>query len=401
MQILIVGSGGREHALAWAFKQGGHEVAVTPGHSGMAACGIRCVTSILEEADLVMIGPEVPLVDGLADYLRGQGRAVLGPSAEAARLEGSKLFAKRIAEEADIPTPDWRPAYTVAQAVLAAHSFGGHAAVKADGLAAGKGVIVCDTLQQVEEAATVLLTKHGAPLVIEERLHGPELSILTVCDGHTVTVLPSARDYKPLLDGNQGPNTGGMGAYAPATPAHSSKVLAEQFIAPTLALMRARETPFVGVLYAGLILTRDGPKLLEYNVRLGDPETQAILPCLAGNIDIAELFLSAAEGRLTSTAALTGAGSAVCITLAAAGYPQKPLTGMAITGLSNEGQTEGDALVFHAGTASSVKGAWEVAGGRILNVVGRGGTRKEAQVQAYEAVRLVAWEGRQYRTDIG
>ncbi len=431
-RILVVGGGGREHALAWklAGEPGVNEVVVAPGSAaigreprvrvvpGVDPLDPGAVVAVARRvaAELVVIGPEAPLAAGVTDALTDAGFAVFGPSAAAARIESSKAFCHEVAAVAGVRMAR-AEAFTDR---LAARAFAAHLAdeghgvvVKADGLAAGKGVTVCDSLADAERAIDALASEVDptslAPwVVVEERLHGPEASLIALCDGRDAVALPLARDHKRLLDGDAGPNTGGMGAYSPLADLgddEASSLLAA-FHRPMLAELARRGTPFHGALYAGLILTESGPVLLEFNARFGDPETQAILPRLA--VALGPLLLAAARGDLRSTLGArvladgrvpTFPGATVALVLAAAGYPDTPRRGDAIDGLAEAAAT--GALVFHAGTEEDADGTVRTAGGRILTVVGRGHDLAAARAAASEAADRIHAPGLQRRHDIG
>ena len=432
-RTLIVGSGAREHALAWklASEPGGNEVIVAPGSDAIATePRVRCLAGVdpldpgaivavarREAVELVVIGPEASLAAGVADALRSAGIAVFGPSAAATRIESSKAFCHEVADAAGVRMAkagvfhDRKAAHAFA-AELAATGQG--LVVKADGLAAGKGVTVCDSLVDADDAIDELFagmpssgTEHTR-IVIEERLTGSEASLIALCDGHDAVGLPLARDYKRLFDGDIGPNTGGMGAYSPLPDLHDDELepLLDAFHRPILAELARRGTPFVGALYAGLMLTPNGPVLLECNARFGDPETQAIMPRLA--TALGPWLLAAAHGRIGSAMATSGAGApglrtlpgaAVGIVLAAAGYPGRPRTGDPIRGL--DAAVASGALVFHAGTTRDRDGTVRTAGGRVLTVVGRGSDLATARAAATAAADLIEAPGLQRRRDIG
>jgi phosphoribosylamine---glycine ligase len=426
-RILVVGGGGREHALAWklAGEPGVNEVVVAPGSAGIAQePRVRCLPGVdaLDgvavvvaarslAAELVVVGPEAPLAAGVADALSASGFAVFGPSAAAARIEASKAFCREIAEAAGVPMARGRSFEGGEAAAAAARAFvtdlaadGAGVVVKADGLAAGKGVTVCDTL---DEALAALDALRVGPVVVEERLEGAEVSCIALCDGGDALALPFARDHKRLRDGDEGPNTGGMGAYSPVpdAPDDDAEAMVAAFHRPVLAEMARRGIPFRGALYAGLMLTSRGPRLLEFNARFGDPETQVIVPRLASALG--PVLLAAAQGRLAdvrTALALPDArlpvlpGAAVAIVLAAAGYPDAPRAGDPINGL--ERATSRDALVFHAGTDRDAGGTWRTAGGRVLGVVGRGRDLPSARAAAEAAADGITWTGVQRRHDI-
>ena len=397
MKVLLVGSGGREHALAWKLSrsEGLEELHAAPGNPGIAALG-ACHPVRAEDAegllalagsagiDLVVVGPEAPLVAGVADELRHAGVAVFGPSAAAAQIEGSKSFAKEVMRAAGVP---------VAEPLSVARP---PCVVKADGLAAGKGVFVCVTQEELDaglRAATAL----GGPIVIEELLEGEEISVFALCDGQTAVALPAAQDFKRAFDGDEGPNTGGMGCYSPVPGWGAAEVEEALDLAhrPVIAELAARGTPFVGALFAGLMLTADGPKVLEFNCRFGDPETQSILPLVEG--DLLGALWAAARGELAGTALPPPERSAVTVVLAAGGYPERGDAGSPIEGIA-EAEAAG-ALVFHAGTALR-DGRVVTNGGRILGVTGVAPTPAEARERAYAGADLISFAGMRYRSDI-
>ena len=414
-RILIVGGGGREHALAWklAAEPGVNEILVVPGSDAIGreprvrfdpaidpldSAAVVAAASRFA-AELVVIGPEAPLAAGVADALTDAGLVVFGPSAAAARIESSKAFCREIATAAGVPMALGRAFAAGATAdageFAATLAAEGGIVVKADGLAAGKGVIVGDTL----EDALAAIDANDGPLVVEERLVGPEASVIAICDGRRAIPLPISRDHKRLADGDTGPNTGGMGAYSPLVdlPDEGAADILERFHRPVLAELARRGTPFRGALYAGLMLTEDGPRLLEFNARFGDPETQAILPRLA--LPLGPLLLSAARGALQPAAALAVLpGATVAIVLASAGYPEAPSIGDRIVGV-DEAAAAG-ALVFHAATRLTDSG-WSTAGGRVLSVVGRGADVATARETAERGADRIAWPGMQRRHDIG
>jgi phosphoribosylamine---glycine ligase len=397
VKVLVVGSGGREHALAWKLSQSSRltELHAAPGNPGIAALGM-CHPVRPEDPegllglarqldiDLVVIGPEAPLVAGVADALRKGGLAVFGPSRAAAEIEGSKRFAKQVLQAAGVATAE---PLAVARPPCV---------VKADGLAAGKGVFVCRTQGELDEALRAVLSL-GGDFVVEELLEGEEVSLFALCDGSRALPLAPAQDFKRAYDGDEGPNTGGMGAYSPVGQVGSEDAaeLAASIHEPVLAELARRDAPFVGLLYAGLMLTPQGPRVLEFNCRFGDPETQAILPTLVD--DLIPLLSAAAQGRLDSAPPPDWEGAAVAVVVASEGYPDGPRTGDGIGGLE---EAEGaGALVFQAGTALR-DGRLISAGGRVLNVVGTGASLFEAREHAYEAAARIELRGAQFRTDI-
>lgn len=415
MKVLLIGSGAREHALAHALARGGSAVHAAPGNPGMArialchsvraedVAGLRALAGRLAP-DLAVVGPEAPLVAGVADALRASGLPVFGPSAAAAQIEGSKAFAKKVMEEAGVPTAGWAEFDDPDQAEAHAASLG-RAVIKADGLAAGKGVVVAPDAAQAREAVRALMRggavgQAGRRVVIEELLEGEEVSAIAVCDGERYLMFPSAQDHKRLLDGDQGPNTGGMGAISPARAlgAGGLEEVGRTIIAPVLARMASRGTPFVGALYAGLMLTAKGPRVLEFNCRFGDPETQVQLLRFRG--DLAALLAAAAAGDLRGRSANFSDKACVGVVLAAAGYPSNPVAGAIIEGL--EELPTGDELqVFHAGTRLDASGRLTASGGRVLTVCALGDGLTQARERAYQAADAIRFEGRQMRRDIG
>jgi phosphoribosylamine---glycine ligase len=401
MRVCVVGSGGREHALAHVLGRTG-EVVVTPGNPGIP--GSVSTPPAEVEADLYVVGPEVPLVAGLADELRAAGRLVFGPGADGARLEGSKAWMKEVVEAAGVPTARYASFTEVEPAVEFLRSLPGPWVTKTDGLAAGKGVLVATAIDDAVADVRAKLAGEsfgdaGRTVVIEEGMAGPELSLLAVCDGTRAVALAPAQDFKRVGDGDTGPNTGGMGAYSPVPAVDDALVddVMARFVAPTLAELRRRGIDYRGVLYAGLMLTPDGPRLVEYNVRFGDPEAQVVLPRLT--TDLAELLAAAAAGDLTrAPAPAVGEDACVTVVLASEGYPAAPRTGDVITGVS-DAQAAG-ATVFCAGVASGPDGALVTAGGRVLDVTAMGPTVAVARARAYTAAGRISWPGLHHRTDI-
>jgi phosphoribosylamine--glycine ligase len=409
---LIIGSGGREHALAWklAASEGVEEVLVAPGNDAMSDCA-QLIDADDEQGwidaarhhrvDLVVIGPEKPLVEGLADRLRAEGFLVFGPSARAALLEGDKAFAKEFMRAAGVPCARSENFTQFDDALHWLKRNGGPCVVKASGLAAGKGVSVCDDAGQAETALRRMLVERafgvaGDVVLLEERLFGPELSVFALLDGTRAAWFAPSRDHKRLRDGDQGPNTGGMGAYTPVAEANQALMerVHEEILGPTLVELRRRRLEYRGLLYLGLILTKDGPKLLEYNCRFGDPETQVVLPVFPG--DLYALLAGVARGELPVQGALAAEGAAVGIVLASEGYPARPRVDRVISGLDSLAE---EALIFHAGTRRE-GGSWRTAGGRVLCAVARAATVPLAQEKALAVATSLHFEGVQLRTDI-
>ena len=399
MKVCVVGSGGREHALATVLGRSA-DVVVTPGNPGIP--GSTAASPLEIDADLYVIGPEAPLVNGLADELRAAGRLVFGPGADGAMLEGSKAWMKELLVEAGVPTAAYGAFTEEAPALAFLEEMSAPYVVKTDGLAAGKGVVVTDSLAEARDAVREYLSgaafgDAGRRLVIEEGLVGPELSVLAVCDGTNAVALAPAQDFKRALDDDEGPNTGGMGAYSPVPDVSPAllDMIVQDCVIPTLTALRERGIDYRGVLYAGLMMTEDGPKILEYNVRFGDPETQVVLPRLSS--DLVALLASAAAGELGEPPEFSS-DAAVTVVLASEGYPTDPRTGDAIEGIEAARGLDG-VDVFCAGVAAGDNGL-VTAGGRVLNVCGRGSTISEARARAYEGVRAISWPGMQLRRDI-
>lgn len=422
MKVLVVGSGGREHALGHALARAPEAPALlfAPGNAGTHALGRNVPVSADdvdglvalardEAVDLVVVGPEAPLALGLVDRLRAAGVAVVGPVQAAARLESSKAHAKAFMQRYGIPTAAHHTfAAADREAALAyvdeRFAAGQPVVVKASGLAAGKGVVVAETVHEAWQAVDDMLGgaygEAGASLVVEDRMEGEEASVFVLTDGTSYTLLPPAQDHKRALDGDRGPNTGGMGAYAPA-PVVTGALLTEvcrTIVEPTLMGLTAEGTPFTGFLYVGLMLTEAGPKVVEYNVRLGDPETQAVLPLVTS--DLLALCRALATGRLRGHRVAVREGAAATVVLAAPGYPGAYPKGLPVSGLEAAAEVEG-ATVYHAGTALDAAGNVVTSGGRVFSVTGVGATLDIALERAYAAADRIAFEGKQLRRDIG
>ena len=415
MQVLVIGSGGREHALAWRLVQSPSvtKVFVSPGNAGISE-DATCVTPTGPSpsdylalakflgADLTVVGPEAPLVAGIVDAFQADNRLIVGPAAAAAQLEGSKAFSKQVMAEGNVPTARFVEASTFDEAVQALELFSYPLVIKADGLAAGKGVVIANhrtiAIETIEQFLSGSLGEAGLKIVIEEFLTGEEVSYIVLTDGKSVLATEPAQDHKTIFDGDQGPNTGGMGAYC------DSRILAgtqreqitSRIIEPTLDVLRRRGTPFSGFLFAGLMMTADGPKTLEFNCRFGDPETQAILYRMEG--DLGEVLLALAQQRLHQTNLTWKPDPAVCLVMAAHGYPGKVRSGDAITGI-NAAEAVGS-KVFHAGTRH-VGDQIVTSGGRILGVTAGGPDLQSAIAQAYKAAANIHFDGMQMRKDIG
>lgn len=418
MRILVVGQGGREHALVWKLKQSSlvETVYCAPGNAGTAQDATNVPLSAHDipglvhfaqqhKIDLTVVGPEVPLMHGISDEFLKAGLKIFGPTRRAAELEGSKIFAKELMRKAAIPTADFR-AFDQPQAALhyIEERSQGRMVVKADGLAAGKGVVVCNNKAEAREAVERMMLQRefgsaGDKIIIEERLDGYEASLLVITDGHTIVPLEPAQDHKAAYDGDTGPNTGGMGAYSPTpilTPDHVDQVL-EKIMIPTLHALRKEGRTFRGCLYAGLMITPFGPRVLEFNVRFGDPETQPLMLRLKS--DLAPVLMAAAEGRLSQIEPLEwDLRPAVCVVMAAAGYPGSYEQGHLIRGLEDAAQLP-DTQVFHAGTLLK-DGQVVTHGGRVLGVTALGDTLPLAKLRAYQAVKCIRWDGAWCRKDI-
>lgn len=391
MKILIIGSGGREHAIAWRLAQEGHQIYGAPGNPGIAELGqLLPTTDYLAAADsinpdLTIIGPEVPLVAGVVDQFRASKRKIVGPAQDAAQLEGSKIHSKHFMQRLGIPTARYARVDSVEAGITALSEFDTPVVIKADGLAAGKGVIIAQDRAEAQAAVRSL----GPRMVIEEFLQGEEVSFIALCDGKNIVPLEATQDHKAVGDGDTGPNTGGMGAYC------DGRILAAgdaQYVLDTVIGPVVRETRFTGFLYAGLMMTADGPKVLEFNVRLGDPETQPLMHRL--DSPFGEVLLASATGNLAGVSLRWKPQPSVCVVLAAAGYPGQIRIGDLITGIDRA-----DTQVFQAGTKQGSKGL-ETAGGRVLGVTASGADLARASANAYAAIEKIHFDGMHYRHDI-
>lgn len=417
MKVLVLGSGGREHAMAWRLRKSSsvHQVYVAPGNPGCASVA-TCLRpgaatpegflALAEQvgADLTVVGPEAPLVDGVVDAFRNSGRPIFGPSKAAAQLEGSKIFSKRFMERAGIPTAAFASTETEREAVDSLDRFTYPLVLKADGLAAGKGVVICSNQTEARETihamfSGALVGAAGRRLVIEEFLSGEEVSFIGICDGERVVALEPSQDHKTIFDGDKGPNTGGMGAYSDSRilPESTREMVMQTIMQRTVERMAAEGAPFTGFLYAGLMMTEAGPKVLEFNVRLGDPETQALLHRL--DCDFGAVLAEAAEGHVRADHLQFSPNPSVCVVLAAHGYPGTVRTGDPITGIEAAEHT--GAVVFHAGTKYNDQQQLVTSGGRVLGVTASGPTLPAAIQAAYAACETIRFDGRQMRTDIG
>jgi phosphoribosylamine--glycine ligase len=416
MQILLIGSGGREHALAWKIASSPlvTKLWCAPGNAGIAkeaecvALDVADHAAVIDfckanKVDFVVVGPETPLAAGIIDDLAAAGIKAFGPRKLAAQLEGSKGFTKDLCSEFNIPTGAYRRFTTATDALAYVRAHGAPIVIKADGLAAGKGVVVAQTLTDAEAAIEMMFGGSfgaaGAEVVVEEFLAGREVSFFALCDGETAIPLASAQDHKRVFDHDEGPNTGGMGAYSPTpfvTPEIHDQIM-DRIILPTIAGMKARGTPFKGILYAGVMLTSDGPKLFEYNVRFGDPECQVLM--LRMMSDIVPAFLAACDGQLKNFNLRWFPDTAITVVMAAKGYPGDYSKGSVIEGLDDAARLDG-VEIFHAGTVAS-DGAIIANGGRVLNVCAQAATVTEAAARAYQAVDLVRWPDGFCRRDIG
>lgn len=417
MKVLLVGGGGREHALAWRLRRDDPQVEIiaAPGNPGIAefarclpisAVDVERLRSLAREegVDWTLVGPEAPLAAGIADAFHASDLPLFGPTAAGAALETSKAFSKMLMVEAGVPTARAFTCHSLDQALAAITALGAPVVVKASGLAAGKGVIVCMTVDEAKSAAASMLEESvfgaaGETILVEEFMEGEELSLFVLTDGFRAIALPAAQDHKRLLDGDRGPNTGGMGAYSPVSLVERKPTLVtdvlDRVVHPTLDAMRVRGTPFTGLLYVGLMVTRDGPKVVEFNCRFGDPETQAVLPALGD--PVSDLMFTIARGdRLPENVQLTTSRVAATTVLAAAGYPDKPRAGdrIEIPAVPN------DVLVFHAGTKLGDDNSLVTNGGRVLSITGVGNSIDDAVAASQRFADRVTFAGKQYRRDI-
>jgi phosphoribosylamine--glycine ligase len=417
MKILVIGGGGREHTLVWKLKQSPRvdKIFCAPGNGGIRELA-ECVTISIDDSagllkfvqdtaiDITVVGPEAPLVAGIVDMFRTNGLKIFGPTQKAAQIEGSKIFAKNLMKKYDIPTADYQTFYNYEDARNYINFCSLPVVVKADGLAAGKGVIICKSLKDAHNALNSIMIEKvfgasGNGIVIEEFLQGEELSILAITDGKDFLLLPSSQDHKAIYDGDVGPNTGGMGAYAPAPLADDTMIeqISTAIIQPAIDAMRSEGIPYTGVLYAGLMITRDGPKVLEFNCRFGDPETQSVLPLVEN--DILDLIEASINGTIYKHIIKTCSGYTVCIVVSSKGYPGLYEKGKEITGLDSIVSSK-DEVVFHSGTVYK-DGRILTAGGRVLCVCALRPKLDEAINSAYELVKSIHFEKAYYRTDIG
>jgi phosphoribosylamine--glycine ligase len=417
LKVLVIGSGGREHAIVAALSRSPSvsKIYCAPGNAGIAEKA-ECVAIKADDLpqlqkfaeshqiDLTMVGPEAPLVGGLVDHFRRAGLTVIGPNRAAARLEGSKAFAKEFMQKYQIPTARHEVIPNLRKGSYQLTHWPGRCVVKADGLAAGKGVKVCENQAEAKEFLYEIMEKEifgaaGSTAVIEECLEGPEATIMAFCDGKTLVAMPASQDHKRLKDGDEGPNTGGMGAYAPApvvTPA-LMKLIDQTVFQPFLRGIEAEKFDFRGIIYFGLMLTAQGPKVLEFNVRFGDPETEVVLPLLES--DFAELLLAVSNQKLASAKIQWNKQSAMTVVLAAGGYPANPEKGQVIEGVDTASRNHA-VRVYCAGVEAQGR-KWLTSGGRVLAVTGLGKTLEEARQHAYQAVDQISFSGMQYRKDIG
>lgn len=411
MKVCIIGNGGREHALAWKLHHSPSvtDVYVVPGNAGMTSIATvvnldwknrdTLLAWLLDyKIDLVVIGPELPFVEGLSDGIRAVGIAVFGPSQQASRIEGSKSFAKDLMRRYEIPTANYEVCKDVETGKRIIHQWGVPIVLKRDGLCGGKGVTICETFIDAERVLEEMLSNSEESVVIEEYMQGQEVSLLSFVDGTHVLPMIGARDHKRLLDHDEGPNTGGMGAYAPVPELDGTleQTIVDTIVKPIVKAMAEDGHPYVGCLYTGLMLTEEGPKVVEFNARFGDPETQVILPLLQS--DLGAIMYATATGQLEGMTLEWSKQYASCVILASEGYPNQPLIGRSIIGDIHTMDTS--SMVFHSGTAFE-NDHYVTQGGRVLGVVGLGDTLEQSLAHAYERVGMINFEGQQYREDIG
>ncbi|WP_294550387.1 phosphoribosylamine--glycine ligase [uncultured Pseudoflavonifractor sp.] len=416
MKVLVVGGGGREHAIVWALSKSHkvEQIFCAPGNGGIAALAecipikatdveVMVAWAVSHAIDFAVVAPDDPLALGMVDAMEAAGIPAFGPRANAAIIEASKVFSKNLMAKYHIPTAKYNTFTDMEAALSYVRGQGAPIVVKADGLALGKGVIVAQTVAEAEDAVRSMMAdkrfgEAGTRLVIEECMTGPEVTVLAFCDGEHVVPMPSSQDHKRAFDGNQGPNTGGMGAISPSpnyTPEVAERCMKEIFL-PTVAALKAEGRPFRGVLYFGLMLTPDGPKVVEYNARFGDPECQAVLSLLES--DLLDIMLACREGTLDQLDIRWKDAAACCLVLASGGYPGKYQSGYPISGLEKAGET---AMVFHAGTRLAEDGQILTSGGRVLGVTATGSTLNDAIDSAYNAAKYISFTDMQFRTDIG
>ena len=415
MNLLVIGSGGREHALVWKLSQDARveKLYCAPGNPGMKEAAsveldVKDNAGLLEFAlsndiDLTIVGPELPLVNGIVDEFRSNGLSIFGPTAKAAELEGSKLFAKEMMQKYSIPTAKYQSFKNTVEALDYINEDTVPCVIKASGLAAGKGVLICNSVEDAQKAIKNMLIDKifgdaGNLILIEELMEGEEASILVITDGQNHMILPSAQDHKRVNDGDEGLNTGGMGAYSPAPIVTDDmmRTIESMIVIPTINAMYQENTPYSGVLYVGIMMTSEGPKVVEYNVRFGDPEAQAIIPLIGS--EFLNMLLASAKGDISSITLSENAKSSTCIVLSSEGYPGSYKNGMLINGL--DGNFSSDIVIFHAGTDKK-DSMYVTNGGRVLNIVGLGDTLEASIKESYDGVSKIDFEGMHYRKDIG
>ena len=419
MKVLVIGNGGREHALAWKLKDSPRvaQLFIAPGNPGMAKLGTlvpikptdidQLVDFAVKNAiDLTVVGPEIPLCLGLSDALKAKGLKVFGPSKAAAKLEGSKVEMKEFLRRHNIPTAQFKVFSKSVDALAYLDEVGAPIVIKADGLAAGKGVTVAKTVEEAKDAVVRIMDKHefgkeaGRQIIIEEVLRGEEISVFALCDGHNAVLLDYVQDHKQIRDGDEGPMTGGMGTFSPVPglmKPRDEDELVRRIVVPTMSGLVKEGRPYVGVLFIGLMLADGGPKVLEYNVRFGDPECQALMLRLGS--DLVNILMACVDGSLDQQEVSWDPRVSVCVTMASGGYPGNYPVGLPITGIADAEKT--GAIVFHAGTAEDKSDRLVTAGGRVLSVCAYGSNIDEARAKAYAACKLISFDGKQYRGDIG